>query len=103
MAFIWLGTMETPPCPEDTDADREVGNESVYHSAHDDVCEEQEKRMCAYRGPRRGGCLGLWRLRMEEGGRRDAGCRGICRLHKAEEALGNEKRLPPHHRTDAGE
>lgn len=40
---------------------------------------------------------------MEEGGRQGAGCRGICRLRTEEEALGNGKRLPRHHQTDAEE
>lgn len=56
-----------------------------------------------YQGQRRGGCLGWWRPHTEEGGHQGAGCQDICRLHTAEEALGNEKRLPLHHQRDAGE
>lgn len=40
---------------------------------------------------------------MEEGGHQGGGCQGICRLRTAEEALGNGKRHPLRHQTDAGE
>lgn len=40
---------------------------------------------------------------MEEEGHPDAVCQDIYRLRMEEEALGNEKLLPPHHQRDAGE
>lgn len=60
------------------------------------------KPLCV-RGRHREGCLGWWRLRMEEGGHLGAGYLGICRLRTAEGALGNGKHLPRHHQKDAGE